>query len=83
MSEFQPPLRYLRNALNSRVYVKLKDGTEYVGRLVSADSLMNLVLEDSFEVKDGRSPAAKMGVLLVRGSMILFVSFNPELFLTS
>ncbi|MEM0340709.1 MAG: LSM domain-containing protein [Acidilobaceae archaeon] len=83
MSEIKPPLKYLRNALNSLVYVKLKDGTEYAGRLTSVDSLMNLVLEDSFEIKDGRNRTAKMGTLMIRGSMILFISFEPETFLTS
>ncbi|MGC9071344.1 MAG: U6 snRNA-associated Sm-like protein LSm6 [Acidilobus sp.] len=73
------PLKYLRDALDTTIYVKLKDGTEYVGQLKVTDSTMNLVLEDSVEVKDGKQVVAKLGKILIRGSMIQYVSFNPEI----
>ncbi|MFP3172643.1 MAG: U6 snRNA-associated Sm-like protein LSm6 [Acidilobus sp.] len=73
------PLRYLREAVSTQIYVKLKDGTEYVGLLLVTDSTMNLVLDDSVEVKDGRQVVAKLGKILIRGSVVQYVSFNPEL----
>lgn len=72
------PLKYLRDAIDTIIYVKLKDGTEYVGQLKVTDSTMNLVLENSVEVKDGKQIVAKLGKVLIRGSMIQYVSFNPE-----
>jgi small nuclear ribonucleoprotein len=73
------PLRYLRDAVDSQIYVKLKDGTEYVGQLLVTDSTMNLVLDNSVEVKDGKQIVARLGKILIRGSMVQYVSFNPEL----
>ncbi|MFP3264517.1 MAG: U6 snRNA-associated Sm-like protein LSm6 [Acidilobus sp.] len=73
------PLRYLREAVSTQIYVKLKDGTEYVGLLLVTDSTMNLVLDNSVEVKDGRQVVAKLGKILIRGSVVQYVSFNPEL----
>ena len=74
-----PPLRYLREALGNPIYVKLKDGTEYVGVLKVTDSTMNLVLEECAEVKSGgKQLVAKYGKVLIRGSMVLYISFNPD-----
>jgi small nuclear ribonucleoprotein len=39
---------------------------------------MNLLLENSVEVKDGRQVVAKLGKVLIRGSMIQYISFTPE-----
>jgi len=72
------PLRYLREAINTNIYVKLKDGTEYIGQLKVTDSTMNLLLENSVEVKDGKQVVAKLGKVLIRGSMIQYISFTPE-----
>lgn len=73
------PLRYLKEAIDAQIYVKLKDGTEYIGQLVVTDSTMNLVLDNSIEVKDGKQIVARLGKILIRGSMVQYVSFNPEL----
>lgn len=72
------PLKYLKEAVDTQVYVKLKDGTEYIGLLRVTDSTMNLVMDDSIEVKDGKQVVAKLGRVLIRGSMIQYISFNPE-----
>jgi len=65
--------------VNSQVYVKLKDGSEYVGILRVTDSTMNLILDDVIEVRGGKQVVAKLGRALIRGSMIQYISFNPEL----
>ncbi len=74
-----PPLRVLRDHVGDPVYVKLKDKTEYIGTLRLTDNTMNLVLEDCVEVRNGgKEVVAKYGTVFVRGSMILYISFNPE-----
>ncbi|MCE4621573.1 MAG: U6 snRNA-associated Sm-like protein LSm6 [Desulfurococcales archaeon] len=73
------PLRYLREAIGKPIFVKLKDGTEYIGVLKVTDRTMNLVLSDTAEVREGgRQLVARYGDVLIRGSMVLYISFNPE-----
>ncbi|MEM0365822.1 MAG: U6 snRNA-associated Sm-like protein LSm6 [Acidilobaceae archaeon] len=79
MSELTNPMKYLREAINTQVYVKLKDGSEYVGILKVTDSTMNLILEDAVEIRGGKQIVAKIGRVLIRGSMIQYISFSPEI----
>ncbi len=73
----ESPLKYLRSAVNRVVLVKLKDGTEYIGKLKLSDNTMNLILEECIEVKEGtEEPIANYGTALIRGSNILFVSLD-------
>jgi len=66
-------------ATNKIVLVKLKDGSEYIGRLEQSDGTMNLVLRDCTELKEGTvDPIAKYGRVLIRGSNILFISVDYE-----
>jgi len=75
----QNPLKYLRNAVNREVYVRLKDGSEYVGVLVATDSTMNLVLDNAVRLQGGgKSVKAVLGKVFIRGSMVQYISFNPE-----
>ncbi|HIC99369.1 MAG TPA: Sm ribonucleo [Pyrodictiaceae archaeon] len=73
------PLRVLREAVNHTVLVKLKDGSEYVGKLEMTDGTMNLVLSDCMELNEDGSPKVKYGRVLIRGSHILFVSVDYEM----
>ncbi|MFP3144604.1 MAG: U6 snRNA-associated Sm-like protein LSm6 [Caldisphaera sp.] len=72
------PMKYLRDAIDTQVYVRLKDGSEFVGTLKMTDSTMNLILDDSIEVKDGKQVVAKIGKILIRGSMVQYISFTPD-----
>jgi small nuclear ribonucleoprotein len=73
------PLKVLRNHVNKQIYVRLKDGSEYMGVLKATDSTMNLVLEDTVLLGDnGKTVKAKLGKALIRGSMVEYISFNPE-----
>ncbi|RLF13402.1 MAG: Sm ribonucleo [Thermoprotei archaeon] len=74
------PFRVLSRALNNKVLVKLKDGSEYVGLLHRYDTTMNLVLIDAEEVQEGRTdpPIAKYGKIMIRGSNILYIVVNFE-----
>ncbi len=79
MAEVRPPLKYLRDAIETQIYVKLKDGSEYVGTLKVTDKTMNLILENTVEVRGGKQVVAKIGRALIRGSMVQYISFNPEI----
>jgi len=79
MTPIDSPLKYLRSGINNTVLVRLKDGSEYIGRLEQCDNTMNLLLSDCVEVKEGSSePIAKYGRVLVRGSNILFINTDYQ-----
>ncbi len=74
------PLKMLARALNNRILVKLKDGSEYVGTLYRYDPCMNLILLDAEEVSEGRldPPIAKLGKIIIRGSNVLYVVLDLD-----
>ena len=68
------PLKMLRDSRGNKILVKLKDGSEYVGKLEVSDNTMNLILSECVEVKEGGTePVAKYGRVLIRGSTILYI----------
>ncbi len=82
MSQQRPvsPLRVLREARNRIIFVKLKDGSEYIGKLELTDGTMNLILSDCVEIDpETMEPKVKYGRVLIRGSMVVFVSVDYEL----
>ena len=71
----ESPMKVLRSAMSKTVMVKLKDGSEFIGRLDLTDGTMNVVLSDAVQVKEGSNePATKFGRILIRGSQILYIS---------
>lgn len=73
----ETPLRTLFKAVNSIILVKLKDGREFVGRLQSADNMMNMILIDAVETaNNGAEKLANYGTIMVRGNNILYVVLN-------
>ena len=72
------PLKHLRGALDQIILVKLKDGTEYVGKLELVDHTMNVVLSDCIKYDSQGNPVARYGKVLIRGSHIAFISINYE-----
>ncbi|MEM1644841.1 MAG: U6 snRNA-associated Sm-like protein LSm6 [Ignisphaera sp.] len=71
------PLRVLRSSTNKTVMVKVKEGSEFVGKLVMTDPTMNVVLEDAIEYTDGgKDIIAKYGKIFIRGSQILYISID-------
>jgi len=71
------PLKILNTSKNSTILIRLKDGTEYKGRLKEADYYMNLILEDAKEIVDGNK-IAKYNEIFIRGNNILFIKPNAE-----
>ena len=75
MNEPSRPLDALNNARNKRVIVELKNNSQYVGKLISFDIHVNVVLEDAEEHVDGKVKR-KLGVIFIRGDTITIIS--PE-----
>ncbi|RUM46935.1 MAG: Sm ribonucleo [Hyperthermus sp.] len=70
----------LKEAVGRVILVKLKDGSEYIGKLEVTDSTMNLVLDGCVEVKPGTlEPRVKYGRALIRGSHVVYVSIDYEI----
>ena len=70
------PLKLLQRAVDNKILVRLKSGSEYIGRLIETDAYMNLVLSEAEELEDGVS-IARFGEVFIRGNNILFI--NPDL----
>ncbi|MHB9303189.1 U6 snRNA-associated Sm-like protein LSm6 [Thermofilum pendens] len=77
-TRFMQPIEHLRNQSGKGVFVKLKDGSEYMGKLRMTDAAMNLVLDDAKELTETNKVVAQLGTVFIRGSNLLFVSLEPE-----
>jgi len=75
MAEPSRPLDMLNKARDKRVLVELKNNRQYVGKLISFDIHVNVVLEDAEEHIDGQVKR-KLGVIFIRGDTITVIS--PE-----
>jgi small nuclear ribonucleoprotein (snRNP)-like protein len=69
------PMNVLSKLKNSRVKIKLKNNLEYSGVVISCDAYMNLLLDDAEEYRDGE-PRVNYGRIFIRGSNILYISFE-------
>lgn len=72
------PFKFLKAAVGQTVLVKLKDGSEYIGKLEQTDNTMNLVLSDCVKYGDDGNPIARFDKILIRGSHIAYISLNYE-----
>jgi len=72
MSFVKEPLSLLAKNLNLRITVILKDGSEYRGKIVGCDRIMNIVLEGAVEIVGGQ-PVRNFGRVLLRGNNIMYV----------
>ena len=72
MEPSRKPLNLLVKKLNAEVSIRLKNDVEYRGRMIDADSHMNIILDGATEYRSN-SPTANFGNLILRGSNILYV----------
>lgn len=68
------PIKAITKARGKTITARLKNGTEYTGRLESADTYMNLILLDVEEtVNDSKRKYPKA---LVRGNNLFFIQIQ-------
>ena len=66
------PLDSLNAARNKKVIVELKNGKQYIGKLVAFDIHINIVLDDAEERVNGEM-TKKLGTTFLRGDTIIYI----------
>lgn len=69
-------MRVLLKGLNNQVIIRLKNNTEYKGRMVKCDDYMNIILVGATEREE--KTVVKYGKILIRGSSVLFVCLDSD-----
>jgi len=72
------PLTMLQKSTKKKVIVRLKNETEYKGKMDNVDSYMNLIMTDAEELKDSKV-IANYGKVILRGNNVLFIKLENEL----
>ena len=72
------PLRALQKKLNNNILIRLKDGTEYKGKLKEYDNFMNVILTDASEFNKEKKETNKFKEIFVRGNNVLFIIPDAE-----
>ncbi len=72
------PLRALQKKLNNNILIRLKDGTEYKGKLKEYDNFMNVILTDASEFNKEKKETNKFEEIFVRGNNVLFIIPDAE-----
>jgi len=67
------PFDLINKSIGQQVLIRLKNGTDIRGKVVSFDAHMNMVIEGAEELEEGNM-RAKLGTILLRGGNILFIS---------
>lgn len=67
------PLDFLNETRNKRVIIELKNQKQYMGKLVSFDIHINIVLDEAEEHIDGKLNR-KLGKVFIRGDTIILIS---------
>ena len=67
------PLDLLNESKGKRVLVELKNGKQFIGKLVSFDIHINTVLEEAHEMEDGEVKRS-LGRIFLRGDTIIMIS---------
>ena len=67
------PLDLLNNSKNKEVLVYLKGDKQFVGKLLAFDIHINLVLDNTKEMKDNEIKR-NIGLTFLRGDTIIFIS---------
>lgn len=78
-NNFNFPVPFLTNLMETKVIVRLKWGLEYIGTLVSFDNRMNIHLRDADEYTTiGSKSDGHVGDVLIRCNNILHIRPKPE-----
>ncbi|MCD6547515.1 MAG: small nuclear ribonucleoprotein [Nanoarchaeota archaeon] len=71
--EITRPLDLLNSAKDKKVMVELKNGKQFVGKLVAFDMHINTVLDEAEEMENGETKR-KIGKVFLRGDTIILIS---------
>lgn len=77
MSTAVNPRPFLHELTGTKVNIKLKWGQEYVGRLLSVDSYMNFLLDDTEEYVEGELTGS-VGQVMIRCNNVLYVRAHQD-----
>ena len=67
------PLDLLNASKDKRIMVELKNGRQFMGRLLAFDIHINIVMDECEEVADGETKR-KIGRTFLRGDTIILIS---------
>ena len=70
-SEPSKPSDFLSAIMGKQVRVRLNDGTDYLGKLLSLDGFMNIAMDGAEEQKQ---PNHKYGTSFIRGNNVMYLS---------
>ena len=71
------PLSVLKSIVGKTVMVRMQDGFEAQGKLVSVDDCMNISLSDSEWIGEGGN-RKRLGDLHVKGENLVLVAVSPS-----
>ncbi len=77
-SQGQRPLTVLQKCTNKQVTVRLKNDTEYRGRLDNIDMYMNLIMTDAKETFQSK-PVANYSRAILRGNNVLLIKLENDI----
>ncbi len=72
-NEIERPLDLLNKSKGKEVLVQLKNDKQIVGTLLAFDIHINIVLDNTKEMKDGEVKRS-IGLTFLRGDTIIFIS---------
>lgn len=75
--EVTRPLDLLNSAKDKRIMVQLKNGRQFMGKLVAFDIHINIVMNDAEEIENGETKS-KVGKVFLRGDTIILISPAEE-----
>ncbi|ASI13575.1 LSm family RNA-binding protein [Candidatus Mancarchaeum acidiphilum] len=68
------PFDLLNKSIGKQVLVRLKNNLSIRGKITSFDAHMNIVMDGAEELDSSGELKAKLGIILLRGGNIIFVS---------
>ncbi|KAJ9114554.1 U4/U6-U5 snRNP complex subunit lsm6 [Naganishia adeliensis] len=72
------PAEFLKNVVGKEVKVRIGQGIDYQGNLSCLDGYMNVAMENTKEMVDGKVTAS-FGDAFIRGNNVLYISAMEDI----